>query len=629
MFVPARRKHRRVPSSGVRPQLPTVMDEVSEVSEDAPSGGEGGSGSRPFPRPLNGATAGLGGNLHGGGSNTNIISNKALFPVALPPAAIATDAHAAGRNSSATAAAAAMPKPPRKAQRGMPLMQWVWPANSGLARVGSEWFRGTGSAADGGGTRGGKEQQQQQQQQQQENRVRLQGRTQKSSVVVGTVCQPVRPTRLDLTASQGYPASSRVIYTAKGGHASSSTHAHAKGEALTLTAAAVAAAAKSAASARPSALKLPSSPHPADDASPWLDSLGRGFGGGGGGGRSRGYSAHSASAAGLLSPRYLQSTTVSQAKAVEPSGKNYHRAEHSHRFSKRSNGGGQARGRGRRRETMDGGGESDVGFGAGGGGFGGGIGGGGKDAAAWGKTKRAGKSSGGNNHPARGSSIGAVGEGKVGSTVFSRLRNRSTDGTHSRYGSVKVRAPSSGGGGGGGSGRQGLKPPPEDEYAQRSRVLLRRDEREVVTMHTPGVLRPEGVKLRVVKASGRTLEDTKFHMEIRTLRPGQVWSVCRRYKDFQSLHSCLQATFPALVLPRLPRPPTGGGGMTLEPATLERARAGLQAYAAAVVGSVPAAWGLEELVMFLDSEEKGRRLFSARKRRKKKEATTRRCGGNE
>lgn len=42
------------------------------------------------------------------------------------------------------------------------------------------------------------------------------------------------------------------------------------------------------------------------------------------------------------------------------------------------------------------------------------------------------------------------------------------------------------------------------------------------TMHTHGVLRPEGVKLRVVKASGITLEDTKFHMEIRTQRPGQV-----------------------------------------------------------------------------------------------------------
>ncbi|CAB1098642.1 unnamed protein product [Ectocarpus sp. CCAP 1310/34] len=320
----------------------------------------------------------------------------------------------------------------------------------------------------------------------------------------------------------GYPTSSRVIYTAKGGHASS-THAHAKGDTLTSTMAAVAAAAKSA-SARPSALKLPSSPHPADDAAPWLDSLGRSFGGvgggggGGGGGRSRGCSAHSTSAAGLLSPRYLQSTTVSQAKAVEPSGKNHHRAEQKHRSSRRSNGGGQARGRGRRRETVGGagggggGGESDVGFGACGGGFGGGMleslggflgigrggggtpwatgavgggggggggGDGGKDAAGWGKSKRAGRSSAGNNHAARGSSIGPVGEGKIGSNVFSRLRNRSTDGTHSRYGNVKVRAPSSGGGGG---GRQGLKPPPEDECAQRARAVLRRDEREVVAI---------------------------------------------------------------------------------------------------------------------------------------------------
>lgn len=41
-------------------------------------------------------------------------------------------------------------------------------------------------------------------------------------------------------------------------------------------------------------------------------------------------------------------------------------------------------------------------------------------------------------------------------------------------------------------------------------------------MHTHGVSRPEGVKLRIVKASGRTLGETKFHMEIRTLRPGQA-----------------------------------------------------------------------------------------------------------
>lgn len=92
--------------------------------------------------------------------------------------------------------------------------------------------------------------------------------------------------------------------------------------------------------------------------------------------------------------------------------------------------------------------------------------------------------------------------------------------------------------------------------------------------------------------------------------------MCRRHKEFHSLHSCLQGRFPALVLPRLPRPPPTGGGIVLEPATLERARAGLQTYIAAVVAKVPAAWGLEEFVMFLDSDEKGRRLFARRKRKK-------------
>lgn len=53
------------------------------------------------------------------------------------------------------------------------------------------------------------------------------------------------------------------------------------------------------------------------------------------------------------------------------------------------------------------------------------------------------------------------------------------------------------------------------------------------TMHTHGVLRPEGVKLRVVKTSGRTLEDTRFHMEIRTQKPRQVQN--KRYADSLSL----------------------------------------------------------------------------------------------
>lgn len=50
--------------------------------------------------------------------------------------------------------------------------------------------------------------------------------------------------------------------------------------------------------------------------------------------------------------------------------------------------------------------------------------------------------------------------------------------------------------------------------------------RDVQTVQMDGVLRPEGLKLRVVKASGRTLEETKFHMEIRTQRPGQARKCC-------------------------------------------------------------------------------------------------------
>lgn len=96
----------------------------------------------------------------------------------------------------------------------------------------------------------------------------------------------------------GYPLSSRVIYTAKGGHSNPAD-------------APPATAPNTASSNRPPALRFTlTSPHEA----PWLDSAG----GGGGGPRGRAYSANSAAAAGLQSPRYLQSTTVSQAKAVEP-----------------------------------------------------------------------------------------------------------------------------------------------------------------------------------------------------------------------------------------------------------------------------------------------------------------------
>lgn len=57
----------------------------------------------------------------------------------------------------------------------------------------------------------------------------------------------------------------------------------------------------------------------------------------------------------------------------------------------------------------------------------------------------------------------------------------------------------------------------------RPRVLWVMTDRVVSqTENTRGVVKPEEVKFRIVKASGRSLKDTLFHMEIRTLRPGQV-----------------------------------------------------------------------------------------------------------
>ena len=71
--------------------------------------------------------------------------------------------------------------------------------------------------------------------------------------------------------------------------------------------------------------------------------------------------------------------------------------------------------------------------------------------------------------------------------------------------------------------------------------------------------------------------------------------------------NCLQPRFPPLVLPRLPRLPSGAE--VLDPATLERTKAGLRSYAAAIVTDVPFVWGLEDFIMFLVSSEEGRRLF--------------------
>lgn len=183
----AKRPH---PSRVQPPLLPTPMDEPDSVFRSKQPacvvGGRasGGRGSRPFPRALQGASA-VAGLQHCNDNNNTNEDDGGSGAFARRPAAVATDAAAAGTTTGVTAAI----KPSRRAQRGVPLVQWVWPANSGIARVGSEWFRGAAANSK---------------QVAQENPpMRLQGRTQKSSVVVGTVCEPVRPTRLDLSASKG------------------------------------------------------------------------------------------------------------------------------------------------------------------------------------------------------------------------------------------------------------------------------------------------------------------------------------------------------------------------------------------------------------------------------------------
>ncbi|CAM9972763.1 unnamed protein product, partial [Scytosiphon promiscuus] len=481
----------------------------------------------------------------------------------------------------------AVAKPSRRAQRGVPLVQWVWPANSGIARVGSEWFRGAAAAAASS------------KQVSQENPVRvqgkMQGRTRKSSsVVVGTVCEPVRPTRLDLSSSQEYtPTADRpcfIVFVCAYPSLRENKWSACFNSEKRAYAAAASAGKKSCRGTyscrRPASLsngRLAVSAYAIDiNTSAYF--------------RSAVTALHTNI---FLSPRYLQSTTVSQAKAVEPSGKS--RALES-RPSRRV---GSARRGGN--GGPDGGVSSEIGSSTNHAGTAG-TGDSGLKRTAWDCELFVHT---GQVFIFRAPAFAASRVGGDSSGVFRRLR-KSTETKHSRYGSVKIKAPSSsmGGGGRAPAADNSIRTLPES-VASGTNVLSSQSVGEIITMHTPGVLRPEGVRLRVVKASGRTLEDTKFHMEIRTQRPGQV-----SFSSFQSLHSCLQGRFPALVLPRLPRPPPTGGGIVLEPATLERARAGLQGYIAAVVSKVPAAWGLEEFVMFLDSDEKGRRLFSRRKRKK-------------
>lgn len=186
-----------------RPPLPSPKDEGNNSNDDddpitrvdnlsrAPAcvaGGRasGGRGRRPFPRVLHQQQHGEAVLSDSGNHAANTSSRSSRVTVAI-----------------GAKATTAVSERSRKAQRGLPLVQWSWPANSGaaLARVGSEWFKGATATAPA--SSGGAGREVDHSQQENSRMIPLQRTTQISSIVVGTVCEPVRPTRLDLSIAQG------------------------------------------------------------------------------------------------------------------------------------------------------------------------------------------------------------------------------------------------------------------------------------------------------------------------------------------------------------------------------------------------------------------------------------------
>ncbi|CAM9976695.1 unnamed protein product, partial [Discosporangium mesarthrocarpum] len=139
----------------------------------------------------------------------------------------------------------------------------------------------------------------------------------------------------------------------------------------------------------------------------------------------------------------------------------------------------------------------------------------------------------------------------------------------------------------------------------------RTDEREVVTLATPGRQLPDDLRLRLVKASGGGGGDALFHMEVRTLHPGQAWSVCRRHAEFARLHSAMQTCCHGGGLPLLPRPLHDSPDV----ASVERVRAALQAYVSLLSDKLEV-WYTEEFILFLDPEGRGRQLLAHPRARK-------------
>lgn len=95
-----------------------------------------------------------------------------------------------------------------KPRRGTPLVQWVWPSNattsSVISKAGSESNNSNSGALNGGGrNRCSQENEKMMMPGLHQRRGTREAPPKLSGVVTGKVCEPVRPTRLDLSASQG------------------------------------------------------------------------------------------------------------------------------------------------------------------------------------------------------------------------------------------------------------------------------------------------------------------------------------------------------------------------------------------------------------------------------------------
>lgn len=91
----------------------------------------------------------------------------------------------------------------RKPRRGIPLVQWVWPSTSGPSGIPVTSLNITGEVGNVENALR-REPNQCPQQEPQKQSLLLQARVRKPSTrVIGKICEPIRPTRLDVLANEG------------------------------------------------------------------------------------------------------------------------------------------------------------------------------------------------------------------------------------------------------------------------------------------------------------------------------------------------------------------------------------------------------------------------------------------